>query len=318
MTRFPSVRIGISACLLGQEVRFDGQHKQDRFLTDTLGSLVEWVPVCPEVELGLGIPREPIHLVQIGDDTHLVATRTGRDLTRSMQEFCRRRVAALAEEDLSGFVLKSKSPSCGWERVKIRTETGETRKTGVGLFAAELRRQLPWLPVEEEGRLCDPALRENWIERIFAYRALRDLFVSKWRLADLVQFHTRYKFVLLAHSEKAYRELGRLVANAKAASRAELREQYQSLFMGAMERVATRARHTNVLQHLAGFLKDHLDGCSTRELAEVIEDYRQGHLPLIVPIMLLRHFVRVYQVEYLRQQVYLDPHPKELSLRNHV
>lgn len=312
------IRVGISTCLLGHKVRFDGGHKHDRYLTNTLGNYFEWVPVCPEVEVGLGTPRESIHLIRIDGDVRLRTTRTELDLTTMMSRFVRRRVAELAKEQLSGFILKKDSPSCGMERVKIHAERGSPQRTGRGLFAEALLTRFPDLPVEEEGRLCDPRLRENWVERVFAYFALQQLWRRRWKIGDLVDFHTRYKLVLLAHSETHYRELGRLVARAKTLPRAELRAAYQQQFMAAMRRLATTRRNTNVLQHMLGYLKRSLDSNCRQELAGCIEDYRRGLVPLVVPVTLIRHYVRLLDIAYLRDQVYLNPHPKELALRNHV
>jgi len=312
------IRIGISACLLGHEVRYDGGHKQDRYLTDTLGKYFEWVPVCPEVELGLGTPRETIRLVQLGGDTRLVTVSSGVDLTDPMSDFARRRVAKLAEENLSGYILKKNSPSCGMERVKVYADKGPAKRSGRGLFAAALLERLPHLPVEEEGRLCDPRLRENWVERVFAYHALQDLWRGRWKLADLIAFHTRHKFTLLAHSEREYRELGRLVAAAKTIPRPELRQRYEALFMSAMQKVATTHKNTNVLQHLLGFFKHELTPASREELRTHVEDYHRGFVPIVVPLTLIRHYARLHDVTYLRDQTFLNPHPKELALRNHV
>lgn len=312
------LRIGISSCLLGQEVRYDGGHKRDRYVTDTLGRYFQWLPVCPEVELGLGTPRETISLVQLGGDVRLRTTKTDVDLTDDMRRFARRRAAQLEKENLAGYILKKDSPSCGMERVKVVQENGPSRRTGRGLFAAALRERMPQLPVEEEGRLCDPRLRENWVERVFAYEALKRLFRGRWTAGDLVAFHTRYKFVLLAHCETDYRALGRLVARAKSLPRAELREQYARQFMTAMEHLATPRRNANVLQHMLGFFKTDLDAATRSEVLAHIDDYRRGLVPLVVPLTLLRHYVRVLNVAYLADQVYLNPHPKELALRNHV
>lgn len=204
------------------------------------------------------------------------------------------------------------------ERVKVHQPKGPPRKTGRGLFAAALLERMPHLPVEEEGRLCDPRLRENWVERVFAYHALKRLFAGRWKRRELVEFHTRYKFVLLAHSETDYRELGRLVAAAKSTPAAELRERYSARFMAALGKLATPRKNTNVLQHMLGFFKRELDAASRDELLAHIEDYRRGIVPLVVPLTLLRHYVRLLGVTYLAQQVYLNPHPKELALRNHV
>jgi len=313
------VRIGISSCLLGDEVRFDGGHKRDRFLTGTLGPFVEWVRVCPEVEVGMGIPRETLRLVKVGDDTRMITTRTAVDHTDSMRAFAARRTRELMTLDLRGYVLKKDSPSCGMERVKVYEAGGGTPdRTGVGIYAAVLQQRFPSLPIEEEGRLQDPILRENFIERVFAYDRLRELFDRRWSVKDVIAFHTAHKMALLAHSTTAYQELGRLVAGAKSLPRAELRRRYEDLFMRTLKRPATRARHTNVLAHMAGHLKTLVDAESRRELADCIEQYRRDLVPLIVPLTLLRHHVRSRGVGYLAGQTYLDPHPRELMLRNHV
>ena len=314
-----SIRIGISACLLGEEVRYDGGHKRDRYIVDTLGDHFQWVPVCPEVEFGMGTPREPIRLERSGSEVHLVSINHRNDITLEMRRFSKRRAAALAKDNLSGYILKKDSPSCGMERVKVYPgPKGQPRREGRGMFAEALLAACPNLPVEEEGRLCDARLRENWIQRVFAYNALRQLWRQRWKIGDLVAFHTRYKFVVMAHDEPAYRALGKLVAAAKKIPRAELRDLYETQFMAALKRIATARKNTNVLQHMAGFFKKQLDTASRKELATHIEDYRTGLVPLVVPLTLIRHYVRLFDVEYLANQVYLNPHPKELALLNHV
>lgn len=315
-----SIRIGISSCLLGNKVRFDGGHKHDRYLTDTLGQYFEWVPVCPEADLGLGVPRETIQLVQAEGEqqVRLLTTKTNIDLTRRMRSFAARRARAFAKEGLSGFILKSGSPSCGMERVKVHQAKGAFKRAGQGLFAEALLQRLPNLPVEEEGGLCDPRLRENWVERVFAYHSLSSLWANRWRIGDLVRFHAAYKLVLLAHSPTGYRELGRLVTDAKSIPRNELRGRYEADFMAAFKRIATPRKNTNVLQHIVGSFKKELDADSRHELLAHIEDYRRGLVPLVVPLTLIRHYVRILHVSYLEDQVYLNPHPKELALRNHV
>jgi uncharacterized protein YbgA (DUF1722 family)/uncharacterized protein YbbK (DUF523 family) len=312
------IRIGISACLLGQKVRYNGGHTEDRFITRTLGNYFEWVPVCPEVEVGLGTPRETIQLVRLSGEIALQTSTTKVDLTSRMRSYARRRVKELANEDLSGFILKRSSPSCGMERVKVHQEKGPAKREGRGLFAEALLHRFPNLPVEEEGRLCDPRLRENWVERVFAYQAVKQLWQGRWRIGDLVAFHTRYKLLLLAHSEQEHRQLGRLVAAAKSLPRNGLRQSYETAFMSAMKKIATTRKNVNVLQHMLGFFKQQLDPASRAELLSHIEDYRQRLVPLVVPLALIRHYVRLYDVEYLRDQAYLNPHPKELALRNHV
>ena len=317
MTESP-LRIGISACLLGVEVRFDGGHKRDTFLTNVLGPYVEYVPVCPEVEMGLGTPRETLRLVRQPVGLRMITTRTGIDHTDGMNRWSKRRLEELAGEDLSGYVLKKDSPSCGMERVKTYGGGALPARDGRGLFASALLGRVPLLPVEEEGRLSDPTLRENFIERIFAYRRLHDLFSGRWTPGTLVAFHTGQKMSLLSHSTTAYNELGRLVARAGTVPRADLRRGYETLFMQTLARPATRARHTNVLHHMAGHLKRMLDADSRAELAACIDEYRRAVVPLIVPLTLIRHYVRVHDVTYLKGQVYLEPHPRELMLRNHV
>jgi uncharacterized protein YbgA (DUF1722 family)/uncharacterized protein YbbK (DUF523 family) len=312
------IRIGISSCLLGQHVRFDGGHKRDAFLVDTFGAFVEWVPVCPEVELGLGTPREALRLVRKGDEIRMVNSKSGRDISAEMRRWARARVEALAGERLAGYVLKKDSPSCGMERVRVYGESGMADKRGRGLFAEALMEGSPRLPVEEEGRLSDPRLRDNFVERVFAYVRLRALFSARWTTGDLVRFHTSHKMALLAHSPQMYTELGRLVARAKSLDRASVEVRYRELFMDALAKMATARRHTNVLLHMAGHFKDLLDADEKQELVGTIEDYRLGLVPLIVPLTLVRHHVRRHRVEYLAGQIYLDPHPKELMLRNHV
>jgi uncharacterized protein YbgA (DUF1722 family)/uncharacterized protein YbbK (DUF523 family) len=315
--RRPPIRIGISACLLGDEVRFDGGHKRDRFLTDTLGPFVEWVKVCPEVEMGLGTPRETLRLVADTARLRLVTTRTQIDHTEGMNRWSAARVEELAHENLSGYVLKKDSPSCGMVRVKVYG-LAMPERSGRGLFATALMERFPSLPVEEEGRLSDPRLRENFIERVFAYRRLREVFGGTWRAADLIRFHTAHKMSLLSHSTTAYQELGRLVAGARGQKPSALRAAYESLFMSTMARLATPARHTNVLQHMAGHLKRLIDADAKRELQGAIDEYRRGLVPLVVPLTLMRHYVRLHRVAYLAGQTYLEAHPRELMLRNHV
>ena len=318
MAGSPQIRLGVSSCLLGNGVRYDGGHKRDRFLTDQLAPFVEWVPVCPEVELGMGTPRPALRLVAEGEDVRMLEIRSGADHTRAMRRYATRRTRALGRLDLSGYVLKKDSPSCGFTRVKVYREAGGARRDGRGLFAAALLEAFPNLPVEDEGRLCDARLRENFIERVFAYRALRGLFSGRWTRGAVVAFHTARKLQLLAHVPTAYRDLGRLVAECADLPRATFRERYERGFMQALARPATPGRNANVLQHAAGHLKKQLDADSRQELAELIHDYRRGLVPLVVPLTLLSHHVRRLDVAYLKGQAFLAPHPAELMLRNHV
>jgi len=313
-----SIRVGISSCLLGESVRFDGGHKRDAFLADTFGRFVEWVPICPEVECGFGTPRESMRLVRVDTSIRLLTVKTAIDLTPRMDEYVRRQMPVIAAADLSGYVLKKDSPSCGLERVKVYGAHGMAAKTGRGVFAGALVDRFPQLPIEEEGRLSDPKLRENFVERVFAYWRLRELFSNAWNVGTLIRFHTAHKLILMAHSPEAYRQLGRLAATASTRSRRELAQRYTEAFMAALSVIATRGRHANVLQHMAGYFKNQLDAASKAELRSAIDDYRRELVPLIVPVTLLRHHVRVHHVEYLEGQLYLEPHPKELMLRNHV
>jgi uncharacterized protein YbgA (DUF1722 family)/uncharacterized protein YbbK (DUF523 family) len=298
-------------------VRFDAGHKRDRFVTEVLGPFVEWVAVCPEVEAGLGLPRPSMRLVREGDALAMRETRSGRDHTQTMRRFAARRVRGLRSLDLCGYVLKKDSPSCGMTRVKVYAGGGSLR-TGRGLFAEALMKALPELPVEEEGRLNDPVLRENFIQRVFAYRRLRDCFDGRWTPGRVVAFHTAEKLNLMAHGTAPYRSLGRLVADVKKLPRAEFRLRYVGEFMAALAKPATRGRNANVLHHAAGHLKKRIDAPARQELAQTIEDYRRGLVPLVVPLTLLRHHARAHEVGYLNGQTFLEPHPKELMLRNHV
>jgi uncharacterized protein YbgA (DUF1722 family)/uncharacterized protein YbbK (DUF523 family) len=312
------IRIGISLCLLGEKVRFDGGHKHDRFLTDTVGPFVRFIPVCPEVDIGMGTPREPIHLVASEGGVQLVAPKSGEDYTVRMTRYARKKIADLAALSLDGYILKKDSPSCGMERVRVYGTGGMASRSGTGLFAAELIAALPRLPVEEEGRLNDPQLRENFFERVFAHRRLRIFFDGRWNVGDLVRFHAAEKLLLLAHDRPALASLGRLVAGAKGHPKAALAEEYQSAFMQGLRKLATVRKHTNVLQHAAGYFKNRLGTSEKQELIGAIEDYHRGLIPLIAPLILIRHYVRLHDVAHLAGQTYLEPHPKELMLRNHV
>lgn len=313
-----TVRLGISACLLGERVRYDGGHKRDDFLVSTVGPFVTWVPVCPEQEAGFGVPRPAVRLQAGTDGPRMVDPKSGRDLTAAMRRTAATRTRTLAEADLDGFLLKKDSPSCGMERVRLYDAHGMPSRTGVGLFAAALQERLPLLPVEEEGRLHDPDLRENFFTRVFAHRRLKAALHPRWTVGDLVRFHTAEKLLLLAHDPEAYRALGRMVAGAKAMPRAELAERYPAAFLSALRTQATRRKHVNVLQHAQGHFSDRLDARERAELTALIAEYGRGLVPLIVPVTLLRHFVRRFEVAYLSGQSYLEPSPKELMLRNHA
>jgi uncharacterized protein YbgA (DUF1722 family)/uncharacterized protein YbbK (DUF523 family) len=312
------VRIGVSACLLGAEVRFDGGHKRNELLVDVLGWFVEWVPLCPEFELGLGVSRETLSLVRKSGRVRLIGNQSGTDHTVPMRSYAARRAAALAHEGLSGYVLKKGSPSCGMERIEVYGRGGRASRNGRGLFADALMRRFPNLPVEEEERLGDPRIAENFIERVFAYRRLRALFSGRWTPSALVAFHSAHRLQLLAHSPREYRELERIVRPAGQFARQEVRARYESAFMRALSKSATPARHVNVLRHALGCLHGRLDDGCRRELLGLIGDYRAGLVPLTAPITLIRCYALLFDMPDLKNQVYLNPHPDELMLRNRI
>ena len=312
------IKLGISACLLGENVRYDGGHKLDRFLTDTIGQYVKYVPVCPEVECGLGVPRESMHLEGDPDSPRLVTTRTKQDMTDRMVEWARKRVVELEKEDLCGFIFKSNSPSSGMERVRVYNEKGMPVKKGIGIFAGIFMDRFPLLPAEEEGRLHDPELRENFIERIFTLKQWREVLAKKKSRGNLVDFHTQNKLLILSHSPKHYQVMGKLVARAKDLPLKELYQQYQAILMESLELKTTPKKNANVLMHMMGYFKERLSADEKRELLEVIDLYRKEIIPLIVPITLINHYVRKYNQPYLKEQIYLNPHPLELQLRNHA
>lgn len=312
------IRVGVSACLLGEPVRYDAGHKHDRYVTDVLAAHFEMVSVCPEVEAGMGTPREPVRLVRTGGEVRMRGVTSGADHTDTMRRFARRRIAALSRLGICGYILKKSSPSCGMERVRVYTSAGMPSDSTSGIFAAELLAALPHLPVEEEGRLCDAVLRESFIERVFAHHRVAGLFAGRWTMKSLVDFHTREKMLLSAHQPAAATALGRIVAGASAMPRSEVAAQYRTAFLAALAKPAVRRRHVNVLQHMLGQFRNVLDARARAALAAVIEDYRRELVPLVVPITLVRHYVDLHGIETLARQTYLEPHPRELLLRNHV
>jgi uncharacterized protein YbgA (DUF1722 family)/uncharacterized protein YbbK (DUF523 family) len=313
------LRVGISSCLLGHKVRYDGGHKQDRYLTDILGPYCEFVPVCPELEAGMGVPREAVRLVGAAEEPRMIGVRSGEDWTERLNRLSIRRVAQLGKLDLCGYVLKKGSPSCGMERVKVYDpDGGLPDRSGTGLFARALLAGLPLLPVEEEGRLNDARLRDNFIVRVFARHRLHTLFAARWSRDAVVRFHAAHKYLLLAHSPPHHKQLGQLVAAVKQHDPPTFRTRYGALFMETLKVRATTQKNCNVLQHLVGHLREHTSAAEREDLLTIIEDYRQELVPLIVPITLIRHYVRKHAITYIADQVYLAPHPKELMLRNHV
>jgi uncharacterized protein YbgA (DUF1722 family)/uncharacterized protein YbbK (DUF523 family) len=312
------IKIGISSCLLGNPVRWNAGHKLDRYLTNTLGEFVEYVAVCPEVEAGFGVPRESFRLVGDPENPRLITFKSKEDHTDRMRAWAKRRVKELAEEDLCGFIFKSDSPSSGMIRVKVYNEKGMPEKKGVGMFAREFMNHLPLIPVEDDGRLHNPSIRENFIERIFTLKRWRDGVAKKPGVGNLVNFHARNKLLILSHSQKHSRLMGKLVADGKKMPPKELHDQYERLLMEALALKTTAKKNSNVLQHLMGYFKKQLSADEKQELLQVFEQYRQGFTPLIVPLTLMNHYVRKYDQPYLKMQSYLNPHPVELKLRTHV
>lgn len=303
---------------MGEPVRYDGGHKRDRFITETLGRFFDWAPVCPEVECGLPIPRESMHLEGNPESPRLVTTRTHVDHTDRMLNWAGGRLRQIEKEDLCGFIFKSDSPSSGMERVRVYGKNSVPAKVGAGIFARAFMEHFPLLPVEEEGRLHDPSLRENFIERVFCLKRYRDFLNSDGTVGGLVGFHADHKMILMAHSPALLRDLGRLAAHAKEGKRREIVASYEASMLKALKLIATTKKNTNVLMHMLGFLKEHLSGDEKQEMLERIEHYRQEFIPLVVPMTLLQHYVRKYRQPYLVRQYYLNPHPIELKLRNHV
>jgi uncharacterized protein YbgA (DUF1722 family)/uncharacterized protein YbbK (DUF523 family) len=311
------IEIGISTCLLGENVRYDGGHQHDRYLTDTLGNYFEYTPVCPEVEYGLPIPREAMRLVGTPENARLVTIKTGIDHTDGMLKWSDVKLKDLEKENLCGFIFKANSPSSGMQAVKVYGPSGMPVRKGVGIFAGSFRKRFPILPVEEDGRLQDPSLRENFIERVFVYKRWQDMLKEGRSIKNIVDFHTRHKLLIMSHSPKYATALGKLVADANNC-RGDVFEEYGKTLMEALRLLATVKKQTNVLQHILGYFKKHLSGDEKQEMLGVIENYHRQLLPLIVPITLIAHYVKKYREPYLEGQYYLHPHPIELMLRNHV
>jgi uncharacterized protein YbgA (DUF1722 family)/uncharacterized protein YbbK (DUF523 family) len=312
------IKIGISSCLLGNNVRYDGGHKWDRYATDTLGVYFEWVPVCPEVEFGLPIPREAMHLVGEPASPRLVTIRTGIDHTDGMLKWADVKLKDLENEELCGFIFKSKSPSSGISGIKVYTPSGMPSHKGTGIFGGAFMRHFPLIPVIDDGRLHDPQLRENFIERVFVYRRWKDFLKISTSIKDLVAFHTEHKLLILSHSPKHLSALGKLVADAKQQDRKELFTRYMRLLMEGLQFIATAKKNTNVLLHIAGYFRNFLPPDDKQELLDIIDQYHRQFVPLIVPIVIINHYVRKFDEPYLKKQYYLRPHPLELMLRNHV
>lgn len=315
MSEFSSQRIqvGISACLLGQEVRYDGGHKQSRFCRYELTEYFDFQPICPEMAIGMGTPRKTIRLVEDDQRIRLQASDGSIDVTESMEAFSEQQTKRLSH--LSGYVVCAKSPSCGMERVSVYSPAkNNASRDGVGLFTAKLMANNPLLPVEEDGRLNDAILRENFISRVYAYHDWQCMQQSGLTVSKIMQFHSRYKYLLMAHNPERYRQLGPVVANLSENDQAGF-ERYIIEFMAIMKHNISRKNHCNVLQHLQGYFKKQLSSEQRQELADHIINYKKGMLPLLAPVVLLQHYLREHPNDYLSAQVYLNPHPMALRLR---
>ncbi len=308
-------RLGISACLLGRAVRFDGGHKRDLFFTDRAPRLFDLVAVCPEVESGMPVPRPAIQLRQVGDGIRLVENRhPHHDHTLTMTRYAESRVAQLC--GLDGFVFKKGSPSCGMERVPlVINDQGMRQKSGTGLFSQAFQERWPEVPVEEEGRLQDPVLRENFFERVYAHQRWRLIADPQHNVAALIEFHARHKLMLLARSAEHYRRLGRLVAGTTRDQLPEVRRAYFRDFMQTLALRPNSGRVVNVLMHVMGYFKRDLAGADKQELLALFEAYRRREVSLITPVTLLRHHLRNHPQPWLCRQYFLEPCPPELALR---
>lgn len=312
------IKIGISTCLLGEKVRYDGQSKPDHYLIDTVGRFVEWVPVCPEVECGLPVPREAMHLEGTPDKPVLITTKTRKDITPRMTKWIKKRLKELETEGLCGYIFKTKSPSSGMRDIKYFKPDGSQGKQGPGIFARAFMEHFPYLPVEDNGRFHDPGLRENFIERVFALHRWNQFLAVDGSVKGLIEYHTQMKYTLMAHSPKKQKELGKLLADTKALNKKELMERYIADVLKALKMEATVKKNTNVLQHMMGYFRNLITPDEKDELGSLIEQYHTCLIPLIVPVTLINHYTRKYEEPYLKKQFFLNPFPAELMLRNHV
>lgn len=312
------IKLGISSCLLGNKVRYDGQHKRDLYIMNTLGQFFDWVPICPEVDCGMPVPRESMRLVRIGNENRLMTNKTKQDKTPMMVSWATKRLDQLAEEDICGFIFKKNSPSSGMARVKVYTEQGMPNYRGSGIFAGMLQERFPLLPVEEEGRLHDLPLRENFIERVFVYNRWQLLQEKTPTIKNLSDFHAAHKYLIMAHSPKHLKILGHLAAGGNKQDIKQVYEEYLIQLMEALKLKATAKKQVNVLMHLLGYFKTFLTADEKKEILEQIDLYSRHLVPLIVPLTLINHYIRKYDQPYLKTQLYLNPHPVELMLRNHI
>lgn len=312
------IPVGVSSCLLGLKVRYDGGHQEDKYITRTLSKYIEFIPVCPEVEMGLPVPRENLRLVKKNNKIRLIGGKTGKDYTDEMINWATKKLQELKLYNLCGFILKKDSPSCGMERVRVYESNGIPQRSGTGIFANKLMEEYHLLPVEEEARLNNPSILENFIERVFAYYRIRNFLMKNPSPFELVSFHTAHKLIIMAHNLQNLKILGQMVAQAGKEPINELLEKYFRIFMDTLKIKVTPKKHVNVMYHVLGYLRDFISKDDRDELIELIEEYRKGLLPLIVPITLIKHHLRKCDIEWLKVQVYFNPYPEELMLRNKI
>lgn len=317
------IKVGISSCLLGQEVRYNGGHKRSRYLQDILSQYFDYIPICPEMGIGMGVPRQPIRLITTsGNNVEGIEAALSDDnnvrFTNQLKEYAQKQAQSLT--DASGYIFMQKSPSCGYSRVKLYHENGNPLEVAQGIYAAELDRLLPLMPKEEAGRLSDAMIRENFITRVMAYHDWQQNVAYHLTPQTLLDFHVRYKYLLMAHHIKTYQSLGQLLSNLKAQPLSDIAHEYIVQFMEALKHIANRKKNTNVLQHLQGYLKKHLEKDEKQEMQNLIHQYRTGLIPIVVPLTLLNHHIQKHTDDqnYLRKQKYLNPHPYELGLRNAI
>jgi uncharacterized protein YbgA (DUF1722 family)/uncharacterized protein YbbK (DUF523 family) len=308
------IPLGISSCLLGQPVRYDGGHKRDSYITGTLAHYFELIPFCPEVAIGMGTPRPTIQLVKSGVEIRSVGVKNADiDVTEALRGYADQQKQA--HDRLCGYILKKDSPSCGMERVKVYSNN-QPQKIGIGIYAETMMRNNSILPVEEEGRLGDPQLRENFIQRVYVLHRWKQLVAEGLSPSQLTRFHARHKLIIMSHD--SYIELGQSLANVTKANVADVAQTYIAQLMQTLKKVASRKSHVNVLQHIQGYLKKELEADDKAELCELIERYRQGEVPLIVPLTLLKHHFRKNTDPYIEDSYYMSPYPQELQLINSI
>lgn len=310
------IKVGISSCLLGNPVRYDGGHKRHSYIESTLGQFFELIPFCPEVDIGMGIPRPPIRLELINHQVHCIGVNDPQqDVTLELKHSAQQQQSW--HQQLCGYILKKDSPSCGMERVKLY-KNNMPERVGQGIYAAQMMENFPHLPVEEEGRLGDPKLRENFIQRVYIMARWNNMLADGLEAKALIDFHARHKLIIMSHNQNDVRSMGRLLANLNKDNLEPVAEKYLQQLMASLKVLATRGNHVNVLQHIQGYLKQELDTDDKKEMVETIERYAKGELPLIVPITLLKHHFRKSPDPYIDRSYYMSPHPQELGLLNNV